>query len=87
MQNVGFLMMWLILFSHGRKTLDVTLAVRYANLSNNAKLELVKSEKSREESEVLIALQLEGGDRLQHSFSPGVTLWDVLLHWENVPDR
>ena len=74
-------------YSHGRKTLDVTLSVRYANLPNNAKLELVKSEKAREESEVLIALQLESGERLQHSFSPGVTLWEVLLHWENVPDR
>lgn len=72
---------------HGRKTLDVTLSVRYANLPNNAKLELVKSEKSREESEVMIALQLEGGDRLQHTFSPAAALWEVLLHWENIPDR
>lgn len=68
---------------YGRKTLDVTLAVRYANLPNNAKLELVRSEQSRTESEVVIALQLENGERLQHSFSPGITLWDMLLYWEN----
>lgn len=71
---------------HGRKTLDVTLSVRYANLPNNAKLELVKSEESRAESDVLIALQLESGERLQNTFSPGITLWEVLLHWENIPD-
>ncbi|XP_053393564.1 tether containing UBX domain for GLUT4-like [Mercenaria mercenaria] len=68
---------------HGRTTLDLTLSVRYANLPNNAKLELVKAEKSRAETEVLIALQLENGERLQHSFSPGTSLWELLLHWEN----
>ncbi|KAL4239835.1 Tether containing UBX domain for GLUT4 [Mactra antiquata] len=71
---------------HGRTTLDLTLSVRYANLPNNAKLELVKAEKSRAETEVLIALQLESGDRLQHTFLPGTSLWEVLLHWENQPD-
>ena len=65
----------------------MTLSVRFANLPNNAKLELVKSEESRAESEVLIALQLESGERLQHSFSPGTTLWEILMHWENIPDR
>ena len=77
----------MLFYRHGRKTLDVTLSVRYANLPNNCKLELVKSEESRAESDVLIALQLESGDRLQHTFSPGTTLWEVLLHWENLPDR
>lgn len=71
---------------HGRKILDLTLSVQYANLQNNAKLELVKAEKPRTESEVLIALQLENGERLQHSFSPGTSLWEVLLHWENQAD-
>jgi hypothetical protein len=37
----------------------VTLSVRYANLPNNCKLELIKAEKSRVEQEVVIALQLE----------------------------
>ncbi|WAQ95877.1 ASPC1-like protein [Mya arenaria] len=67
---------------HGRNTLDLTLSMRYANLSNNAKLELVKCEKSRAESAVLIALQLEGGERLQGEFEPGTTLWELLQHWE-----
>lgn len=68
---------------HGRKTLDVTLSLRYANLPNNCKLELIKSEKSRIDQEVIIALQLENGERLQGSFSPNTTLWDLLQHWES----
>ncbi|KAK3091799.1 hypothetical protein FSP39_022712 [Pinctada imbricata] len=73
---------------HGntRKPLDVTLSVRFANLPNNAKLELVKSQSSRAEEDVLVALQLENGERLQQKFSPSTKLWDILLHWENLPD-
>ena len=71
---------------HGRKTLDVTLSVRYANLPNNCKLELIKAEKSRVEQEVVIALQLENGERLQGSFLPTITLWDLLLYWESNSD-
>lgn len=67
---------------HGRKALDITLSLRYANLPNNAKLELVKSETSRAEQDVLIALQLENGERLQNKFSPSVSLWEILSHWE-----
>ncbi|XP_061181046.1 tether containing UBX domain for GLUT4-like [Saccostrea echinata] len=67
---------------HGRKTVDVTLSIRYSNLPNNVKLELVKSESSRAEQDVLIALQLEDGQRLQQTFSPATSLWDILQHWE-----
>lgn len=68
---------------HGRKPVDVTLSLRYSNLPNNVKLELVKSESSRAEQDVLIALQLEDGQRLQHAFPPATSLWDILQHWEN----
>ncbi|KAK3608201.1 hypothetical protein CHS0354_039217 [Potamilus streckersoni] len=71
---------------HGKKDLDTTLSVRYANLPNNAKLELVKSHKIRSESNVLVAVQLESGERLQQEFSPGTTLWEILCHWEQKPD-
>jgi len=60
--------------------------VRYANLANNAKLELVKCEKSRAESSVLIALQLENGERVQKEFSPSTTLWELLEYWEGQED-
>ncbi|XP_076449848.1 tether containing UBX domain for GLUT4-like [Babylonia areolata] len=69
---------------HGRKALDLTLAFRFSNLANNAKLELVKSASPRSQSqgEVTIALQLESGERLQHTFQPSVSLWQILQHWE-----
>lgn len=68
---------------HGRKPVDVTLSLRYSNLPNNVKLELVKSESSRAEQDVLIALQLEDGQRLHHTFPPATSLRDILQHWEN----
>lgn len=71
----------------GRKAFDLTLSVRYSNLPNNAKLELVKAEKPRAETDVTIALQLENGERVQQEFNPGTSLWDILLFWENKPDR
>ena len=41
-------------YRHGRKSLDLTLTVRYAGLPNLAKLELIKTEQSRSETNVLI---------------------------------
>ena len=73
-------------FSQGRKKIDLTLSVRYSNLPNNAKLELVKAERSRAETDVTIALQLESGDRLQNTFSPAVSLWEVLQHCDQQTD-
>ena len=63
--------------------MDVTLSVRFSGLPNNAKLELIKAEKSRAEQDVVIALQLETGERHQGTFAPSTTLWSFLLHWEN----
>ena len=62
--------------------LDVTLSVRYAGLPNLAKLEMVKAAKSRKEADVTLALQLPSGDRLQGSFPPATTLWEVLVHFQ-----
>ncbi|XP_060074813.1 tether containing UBX domain for GLUT4-like [Ylistrum balloti] len=75
-------------FIHGnsKKQLDLSLSMRYANLANNAKLELVKSQTSRAIQDVTIALQLENGTRLQGKFPPQTSLWDILVHWEEKPD-
>ncbi|OWF56530.1 Tether containing UBX domain for GLUT4 [Mizuhopecten yessoensis] len=75
-------------FIHGnsKKELDLSLSMRYANLANNAKLELVKSQTSRAVQDVTIALQLENGTRLQEKFPPQTSLWDILIHWEEKPD-
>ncbi|XP_006814773.1 tether containing UBX domain for GLUT4-like [Saccoglossus kowalevskii] len=71
---------------HQRTVLDVNIPIRFANLPNNAKLELVKATKPRKECEVDIALQLESNERLQHSFLPSTTLWEILEHWESQQD-
>lgn len=73
-------------FMHGRKQPDLTISLRYLGLPNNAKLELVKAPKSRKESEVLIALSLEDGTRLQKSFKPQVVLWEILEIWQKESD-
>lgn len=66
-----------------RTVLDLTLPWRFANLPNNAKLEMVTSTKKQgaADSQVRIALQMEDGSRLQGSFSCGQTLWDLLTHF------
>ncbi|GAB1599081.1 tether containing UBX domain for GLUT4-like isoform X1 [Argonauta hians] len=72
---------------HGRTVLDLTLSFRYLNLTNNAKLDLVKSDKPRKESEILVALQLSDGTRLQNNFLPKVTLWEIVEHWQKKADN
>ena len=70
------------LFRHGKKFLDLSHTVRLSGLPNLAKLELVKSDVSRAEEQVIVALQLPNGERLQSEFPPSTTLWDLLLAWE-----
>ncbi|XP_070580251.1 tether containing UBX domain for GLUT4-like [Ptychodera flava] len=67
---------------HQRTILDVNSPVRYSNLPNNAKVELVKTAAPRKETEVNIALQLESNERLQHAFLPSTSLWQILEHWD-----
>ncbi|XP_069124514.1 tether containing UBX domain for GLUT4-like [Argopecten irradians] len=75
-----------LIHGNNKKELDLSLSMRYANLANNAKLELVKSQASRAVQDVTIALQLESGSRLQGKFPPQTSLWDILVHWEQKPD-
>ncbi|XP_039082407.1 tether containing UBX domain for GLUT4 isoform X2 [Hyaena hyaena] len=66
-----------------RNVLDLSLQWRFANLPNNAKLEMVPVSRSREgpENMVRIALQLDDGSRLQDTFCSGQTLWELLSHF------
>ncbi|XP_063512418.1 tether containing UBX domain for GLUT4 isoform X2 [Pongo pygmaeus] len=66
-----------------RSVLDLSLQWRFANLPNNARLEMVPASRSREgpENMVRIALQLDDGSRLQDSFCSGQTLWELLSHF------
>ncbi|KAJ7315940.1 hypothetical protein JRQ81_002102 [Phrynocephalus forsythii] len=66
-----------------RTVLDLSLQWRFANLPNNAKLEMVPVSRSRAgtETTVRIALQLDDGSRLQNTFCSSKTLWDILHHF------
>ncbi|KAM8945674.1 tether containing UBX domain for GLUT4 [Pelodytes ibericus] len=64
-----------------RTVLDLSLQWRFANLPNNAKLEMVGCSQQRagaESTKVRVAFQLEDGMRLQHEFLCSQTLWDVI---------
>ncbi|XP_041073094.1 tether containing UBX domain for GLUT4 isoform X2 [Carcharodon carcharias] len=66
-----------------RTVLDLSQQWRFANVPNNAKLEMVAAVRQHAgtEGKVRIALQLEDGSRLQHLFQCGLTLWDLLDHF------
>nr|XP_010949249.1 tether containing UBX domain for GLUT4 [Camelus bactrianus] len=72
-----------------RNVLDLSLQWRFANLPNNAKLEMVPISRSREgpETMVRIALQLDDGSRLQDTFCSGQTLWELLSHFAQIRER
>ncbi|XP_061684874.1 tether containing UBX domain for GLUT4 isoform X2 [Syngnathoides biaculeatus] len=69
-----------------RTVLDLSLQWRFANLPNNAKLEVVPSTRTQtaSDSQVRIALQMEDGSRLQGSFSCGQSLWELLTHFPQI---
>ncbi|XP_032900107.1 tether containing UBX domain for GLUT4 isoform X2 [Amblyraja radiata] len=66
-----------------RTVLDLSQQWRFANVPNNAKLEMVAATRQRvgTETKVRIALQLEDGSRLQHVFPSSLTLWNLLDHF------
>uniref|UniRef100_A0A3Q4AYW5 RBD domain-containing protein n=1 Tax=Mola mola TaxID=94237 RepID=A0A3Q4AYW5_MOLML len=69
-----------------RTTVDLTLPWRFANLPNNAKLEMVTSARKQAvaDTQVRIALQMGDGSRLQDSFSCGQSLWEVVTHFPQI---
>jgi len=74
----------------GKVPIDVTLQLRYANLPNNAKLELIPAAVPRSVgggagsgANVSISLQMPDGARLKPlDFAVDVTLWEVLRGFE-----
>ncbi|XP_037013685.2 tether containing UBX domain for GLUT4 isoform X2 [Artibeus jamaicensis] len=72
-----------------RTVLDLSLQWRFANLPNNAKLEMVPASRSRQgpENTVRVALQLDDGSRLQDTFCSGQTLWELLSHFAETRAR
>lgn len=63
---------------HHNKVLDTSTTFRFSGLPNNAQLELVAATKARLQSEVVLAVSLENGDRLTGNFSPNENLLTIL---------
>ncbi|XP_072947378.1 tether containing UBX domain for GLUT4 [Epargyreus clarus] len=63
---------------HHNKVLDLTTTVRFCNLPNKAMLEMVETEKKRVESNVVIGLHLEDGERKTGDFPSKTTLFDLI---------
>jgi hypothetical protein len=70
-----------------RRRLDIASTLRLAAVPNNAMLELKRLDIPRKFEDVIIALQLEDGSRLNpHSFSPNSCLYEIIEHFSNVSD-
>ncbi|CAG8595028.1 317_t:CDS:2, partial [Dentiscutata heterogama] len=65
-----------------KKTLDLGLSMRFANLAPGAKLELVKVSATKAQKDVQIALQLDDGGRMIEKFPITTSIWDIILHFE-----
>lgn len=70
---------------HQTKVLDLSLTIRFANLSNNAQLELKKLTVPRVQSNVSIAVQSESGQRTTGLFMPDTSLYQVIAETSGFP--
>ncbi|RHZ69366.1 hypothetical protein Glove_284g104 [Diversispora epigaea] len=70
-----------------RTILDLGLSVRFANLAPGAKLELIRVNAPKAHSDVQIALQLDDGGRIIGKFPITISLWDILIYFENKEDQ
>lgn len=77
-----------MLIRHNRRQLDLALPVHLLGLTNMAKLDLIKTEATKEDAKVRIGLEVanERG-RLQREFDPVVSLWDVVESFEKDDGR
>jgi len=77
-----------LLIRHNRRQLDLALPVHQLGLTNMAKLELLKTEATKEGAKVRIGLEVanEGG-RFQREFDPSTSLWDVVKSFEKDDGR
>lgn len=64
--------------THHNHVLDTTQIIRFTGLPNNAFLEMAAAQKTRQEKNVVLGLQLESGSRVTGDFLPTDTLWNVI---------
>lgn len=65
--------------------MDLSLSIRFANLTNNAQLEMKVRSGPREDQPVTIAVQSETGKREQAQFTSSESLYDVISTTIGVP--
>lgn len=58
---------------HHKRILNTADTIRFANLPNNAQLELIPSETKKEDAPVSVVVQLESGERLPAKEFPSST--------------
>ncbi|KAL0822516.1 hypothetical protein ABMA28_004567 [Loxostege sticticalis] len=63
---------------HHNHILDLTTSIRFSNLPNKAMLEMVETDRKREETMVTIGLMLEDGERRTAEFPPNTSLFDLI---------
>lgn len=51
---------------------------RFSGLPNNAQLEMVEAQTIRQEANVELLLQLPDGSRLEGTFKPSLTIFDIV---------
>lgn len=70
---------------HQNKALDLSLTMRFANLSNNAQLELKRLSGPRPDGQVTVAVSTEGDDRKTGRFISSTSLFDVISQTTGIP--
>lgn len=70
---------------HQNKALDLSLTTRFANISNNAQLELKRLSGPRLDGEVTVAVSTESGDRKTGRFMSSTSLYEVVDRTTGMP--
>lgn len=74
-----------IMISHKNKRLDLSLSFRFANLTNNAQLDLKRLTEARPDGMVTVAVTSESGDRRTGQFLSNTSLSDVISKTVGTP--
>lgn len=67
-----------MIYRHHNAILDVNSIFRYANISNNASLEMVKCKNPRKVTNVTICVQMENGSRVTGEYPTNVNIAKIL---------
>lgn len=63
---------------HHKRILDLTTSFRFSGLPNNAQLEMVETQKKRQDADVDLVVQLRDGTRSEGKFKPNASIFDII---------